>query len=154
DDLGRKVKQVTPDSAAMYYIWDGAGRLAGKLHTNGDQWVLTGFTYDHLGRVTAENDTNEMCGTGQGAEYQYVYDSVGSCPTGADCANLGGKLAYVKVKMWCDASKGDKTFDQETYYSYDNLGRLVKETIKDDGGRSDTLTYTYTKSGKLEKATF
>ena len=153
DDLGRKVKQVTPDAATTYYIYDAAGHMTSKVQTDGSNTLTTDYTYDYLGRITAEDDDNENCGTGQGAEYQYAYDSNSVCPTGVTCDNVGGRLVYVKVKMWCDSGESDKTFDQETYYSYDNLGRRVKETIQDDGGRSDTLQYTYTKSGQLEKTT-
>lgn len=152
DDLGRKVKQVTPDSGTTIYVWDEASRLITMKQALGDSGEVTHtYTYDLLGRPTGHDDDKQSCGASQGDEVQYSYDSGSSCPTGVTCNNTAGRLTWVKVKLWCDTGESDDTFDQTTYYSYDNFGRLEKQTIKDDGGvRSDVVEHTYTKNGVLK----
>jgi RHS repeat-associated protein len=47
----------------------------------------------------------------------------------------------------------DGSLDQETWYSYDDAGRLIDEYAKDDTGRSADHQYAWTKAGALTQAT-
>lgn len=155
DDLGRKVKQVTPDSGTTYYVYDASGNVTDIKEAATDATPIThSLTYDALDRVTAEDWGMNTCGVGEGAEIQYTYDDIsGSCGLGVGCANQDGRLAKVKTKMFCDSVAGDKTFDQTTTYSYDDAGRLVEETIQDDGGRNVEQLYARNKNGGLTQVT-
>lgn len=151
DDLGRKVKQITPDHGTSIYLYDEAGNLTFVALAS---TVERTFTYDTLNRLVEEDDDAEDCGAGQtDGEIVYVYDDYsGSCPSGPPsvaCENQAGRLAMVKTKMFCDDAESDDTFDQEVYYSYDDAGRLVEEAYLDDGGRDVRQTYAYDTNGNL-----
>jgi YD repeat-containing protein len=78
----------------------------------------------------------------------------GGCESNVEtCTNPSGRLVKVKTKFACDDSKGDDTFDQVTYFGYDDAGRTVKETIQDDGGRDITQSYGWDKNGKQTSVT-
>jgi len=55
--------------------------------------------------------------------------------------------------LLCDASPTDKTLDQETFYGYDDAGRLVSEEIDDDTGRTAQQNYAWDKNGNLTQVT-
>jgi len=152
DDLGRKVQQVTPDGGAHVMEYDEAGNLVKHVEAGGSADELTHtFTYDAQGRLTAEDyaGTGDKCFSLGGAEVQYTFDSDTSCPSGA-CSNVAGRLAMVKVKIACDDNDTvDDTFDQFTYFGYDDAGRIVKETIEDDASRSDVQNYTWNENSNL-----
>jgi RHS repeat-associated protein len=87
-----------------------------------------------------------------------VYDTLlGSgvfCPAGMACSRIGGRLAYVRAKLMCAASSaGDGTIDQETFYAYDDAGRVIREYVRDDTGRIADHVYTWTKSGEPASTT-
>ena len=146
DDLSRKVKQVTPDSGTTIYNYDEAGNLVTRIENQGGANEKTStFTYDWPNRRTAENTGDAACFTLGGAELQYSYDALPggtSCPSGSTCNLLSGRLAYVKAQMWCDDAKSDDQFDQATFYSYDEAGRIKQHTVSDDGGRVGKMSYT------------
>ncbi len=53
----------------------------------------------------------------------------------------------------CSTAYTDKTLDQETFYSYDDAGRIIREYIRDDTGRTAEHQYTWTKNGALAQTT-
>lgn len=153
DDMGRKVKQVTPDNGTSIMVYDPAGNLVTRVESFGsaDETTHT-FTYDSQDRLLTENFGDAACFSLGGAEIQYTYDTTSGCPTGA-CENVNGRLAQVKTKVACDDSRADDTFDQFTYFKYDDAGRTTKETITDDGGRDITQSYAWDKNGNPASVT-
>ena len=150
DDMNRKVKQITPDSGTTLYLYDQAGNLTTMI----ENWSYVAggiehtFTYDCMNRLTAADYGAIDCGDDQGPEIQYTYDVVAAgCPGGAQCTNQAGRLALVKTKMFCDPSEGDDTFDQFTYFAYDDSGRVLEEYIEDDGSRLAISVYDWDKNG-------
>ncbi len=146
-DLVRKHR--SPDSGTTIYNYDEAGNVTTMKEAYGVGGSVTHtFTYDYMNRLTAANYGSITCGAQQGAEIQYIYDDYSSsCPQGVPCDNQDGRLAVVKTKMWCDTSEDDDTFDQFTYFSYDDAGRILSEYIRDDGTRSAVATYSWDKNG-------
>lgn len=55
--------------------------------------------------------------------------------------------------MWCKGSESDDTFDQETYYAYDDAGRRLQDFIQDDGGREAEVLFEWDKNGNNTKVT-
>jgi hypothetical protein len=51
----------------------------------------------------------------------------------------------------CSATYGDNALDQETFYSYDDAGRMIREYIRDDSGRIADHAYASTKNGALSQ---
>ncbi len=154
DDLGRKVKQVTPESGTTTYVYDPAGNLTTRIEDDGggDEKTNT-FKYDSLNRMSAADYGDADCFTLGDEEINYTYDSLTGCPAGT-CVNAVGRLLKVETLMACDDSEaGDDAFDQQTFYGYDNAGRVVQETIEDDGGRSAPQSYSWDKNGNNTKVT-
>ncbi len=52
----------------------------------------------------------------------------------------------METQLSCLDSEPDDAFGQQTYFGYDNAGRIVKETIEDDGGRSAPQSYEWDKN--------
>ena len=46
-----------------------------------------------------------------------------------------------------DTQSGDDALDQQSYYGYDDAGRTIYESIRDDGGRSADQNYEWDKNG-------
>lgn len=159
DDLGRRVKQVTPDAGTTLFLYDEAGNLTSQIENFGGANQSTStFTYDTLNRVTAWNTGDTDC-TGGGAEIQYTYDAlpVGeSCPSGSSCNQLAGRLAYVKAQIICDAALGDARFDQRTYYSYREGDLIAEHTVQDDSStpRVGRVVYTYDKNHNVTRVDY
>jgi hypothetical protein len=165
DDLGRTVKLTSPDmTRPILFIYDDAGRLSTKIEDVGDPILqkVHSFTYDLMNRpLTA--DYAGACPTGTPhAEIQQVYDALPSgvsCPVTGGCMRLGGRLAYVKTTLLCSSaySATDGSWDQETFYSYDDAGRMIREDIKYDGEYTapgtGTLCYTANAWSKLSRLT-
>lgn len=157
DDLGRLVQL---DGADFYgptmRVFDAANRIVTiNEATKSAGEVAHAFTYDNLGRPLVA-DYAGTCLTFNNPDITRVYDTLSggpSCPVGTSCTNLGGRLAYVKVKLMCQTSLADKTLEQETWYGYDAAGRLTHEYIKDDNGRTAAHVYAWTKNGALQQTT-
>jgi RHS repeat-associated protein len=152
DDFGRRVKQVSPDSGTTLWFYDEAGNLTRQIEADGTSGeVEHTFSFDPQYRPTDSDYEGVDCGLDQEPEIQRAYDALPagvSCPTGAACANLEGRLAYVKTMMFCDSGEADDTFDQETFYSYDDAGRVVETYVIDDGGRTAKTSYSWNKNSK------
>jgi RHS repeat-associated protein len=148
DDMRRTVAQVTREGGTSYMIYDEAGNLVRHVEAFGSAGEMSHlFTYDSQNRSLTEDYGDEPCFSLGGAEIQYTYDTTSGCPPGA-CENVAGRLAQVKTKVACDDSDtADDTFDQFTYFKYDDAGRTVKETITDDGGRNVSQNYAWDKNG-------
>jgi RHS repeat-associated protein len=170
DDLGRVVELDSPDLGAgpTLRVYDAANRLVTvkeALNTASERTHT--FTYDTLSRPL-EADYHGTCtdqSTGGQVNVPDIvrsYDALPSgvaCPTGVGCANTAGRLAYVKVKLMCAGAAGDDrnwTIEQETFYSYDAAGRIVREYITDDAAspaRVADQQYVWTKNGALAEVT-
>jgi RHS repeat-associated protein len=161
DDLGRVVKLVTVDKAfPTLTVYDNANRVVlidDRFGSGGPAGTHT-FAYDRLGRLLTAEYAETCAAITPQPEIRQVYDTlVGSgvsCPVGMTCSRIGGRLAYVRAKLMCAASSaGDGTIDQETFYAYDDAGRVTREYIRDDTGRIADHVYTWTKSGELASMT-
>lgn len=154
DDMDRRVRRNAPDGGNTLWAYDAAGRITERNEAYGSgASELHAFSFDHLDRPLTE-DYLSSCGAGATPEVEYTYDAPPvTCPSGAGCLRTGGRLAYVKTSLFCSTSLTDKSFDQETFYSYDDAGRLIGEYIRDDGGRVATQTHTWSKTGALESTT-
>jgi RHS repeat-associated protein len=162
DDLGRLVKLTSPDlSGPTVRVYDAAGRMTTMVEVLGggaNQQTHT-FTYDNLGRRLVDDYQGACATTGTPhAEIQRTYDALPTgvtCPVTGGCTNLAGRLSYVKTILMCSNtySATDGSLDQETFYSYDDNGRVIEEYISDDAGRTADNKFTYTKNGALSKVT-
>ncbi|MGE0550196.1 MAG: hypothetical protein AB7O24_10095 [Kofleriaceae bacterium] len=157
DDLGRVVKLVSPDMTyPVINVYDAANRLTTKVEGlgGGAAQRTHSFSYDQLSRPLNNNYSGWLCGGTAHDEIQRVYDTApGLCPISGGCNNTEGRLAYEKVMLLCDTSLGDRSIDQETYYSYDDAGRVVREHIEDDTHRVAAHEYAWTKNGALSEVT-
>jgi YD repeat-containing protein len=163
DDLGRTVKLTSPDlQYPTLYLYDSGSRVTSVVEGFGGgtaQRTHT-FTYDHLGRRRSA-DYAGVCPQGTAypeieTHYDRALDRSGapSCPAGMTCARTGGRVAYVKVTLTCSSAYlDDGALDQETWFSYDDAGRVVREYVKDDSGRVADHHYAWTKAGRLQQTT-
>jgi RHS repeat-associated protein len=150
DDLGRPVRQVSPDQASMNL--DRSFTALSRVESETNLMQTRRFTYDPLGRPLTAEDVGG-CGLTPQPEAEYVYDALQgrTCPSAQGCFNLRGRLAYSRITLTCGGPDG--TLDQETFYSYDPAGRLIGEYIRDDTGRVADQTYEWTKNGTLAQVT-
>jgi RHS repeat-associated protein len=168
DDLGRVVKLISPDmSFPTVRIYDNADRVRTVIEAQSGVPGLErvhSYSYDRLGRVVSADmaDLSQLAGNcldpGGHAETAEQYDlakdpgGAPSCPAGASCSRTGGRLAYVKQILMCSSdlvTYPDGSIDQETWYGYDDAGRVIREYIKDDTGRVANHAFTWTKNGDL-----
>lgn len=152
DDLGRTVKLVSADmSYPTLFLYDDANRMTSKIEAfgGGASQLTHSFTHDNADR-RLNTDYAGVCPTGTPqAEVQRVYDAPPvTCPVVGGCLRTGGRLAYVKTKLICSSaySATDGSWDQQTFYSYDDLsrpvdaGRMIREDIVYDGTLSGPST--------------
>jgi len=161
DDLGRVVRLTSVDmDAPRLQAYDASSRLTTVVDGYGlATQQIHAFTFDNLGRPLTDDlavGTSEgICpdATSNPPEIERIYDAPPTCPLEAQdetCDHTGGRLAYVRVRLMCNATLGaDKALDQETFYSYDSAGRVIKEFIRDDAGREAYHAYLWTKGGAL-----
>ena len=158
DDLGRMVKLDGVDFpfGPTLRVFNAASQLTNIKEAQGSIYEAAHtFTFDNLGRPLVANYAG-TCQTFNNPDLSRYYDAVPpgtTCPSGATCTNLGGRLAYVKVKLMCQTSLADKTLEQETWYGYDAAGRVTHEYIKDDNGRTAAHVYAWTKNGAMKEVT-
>ena len=162
DDLGRVVKIISPDiKYPVLRIYDAASRVSQVIESFGNPSgsMTHSFVYDKLGRQTGV-DYAGFCPNDNGKAFDELtrqYDALSgvTCPAGMTCSRLGGKLAYVKISIGCSSAfhATDGSLDQETFYAYDDAGRMIREYIRDDAGRVADHVFTWTKNGALATST-
>lgn len=162
DDLGRIVQVVSPDMAAPRdQLYDEASRMTTIIDAYANAAQEThGFTFDNMGRpldadFAIGSDFGTCLGSTNPPEIQRVYDAPPvTCPISGGCNRTEGRLAYEKVRLMCStALGGDNSLDQETFYSYDDAGRVIREYIRDDASRVATHAFVWTKNGALQQVT-
>ena len=159
DDFGRMVRLESPDihntspSLPMLRLYDGDSLLTTIRENHGGSPAQHVFAYDRAGRRLTV-DLHGGCSGTPVTETTYAYDAPPvTCPISGGCLHTNGRLAYIKSSLMCASSYDDKSLDQETFYSYDPAGRVIREYIRDDGGRVAEQAYTWTKIGALETTT-
>lgn len=154
DDLGRKVETSTADGGTDLRVYNADGSLATLIEASGSTGALAhSYTFDNLRRQLTI-DYAGSCGAGAPVETSFVYDAPPvACPSGVGCARTAGKLAYVRTTLLCGSTYADNALDQETFYSYDDGGRMIREYIRDDSGRVASHAYTWTRRGALSQVT-
>ena len=159
DDLGRSGQALGPTSAATRRCASTTPRTGSctinEAVGSGVRTTHT-FTFDNLGRPLVANYAG-TCHDRQTIPTSRASTTASAgrraARRGTSCTNLGGRLAYVKVKLMCQTSLADKTLEQETWYGYDAAGRLTHEYISDDNGRTAAHVYAWTKNGALQQTT-
>jgi YD repeat-containing protein len=156
DDLGRLTRRFNPDSGTTFYVYDAASRLITVVEGYGSTDQVThSFSYDNIGRKLTEDYNSESCSGTNPVEVQYTYDALPTgvtCPTGATCTRLNGRLAYIKEVLMC-TSTSPFHLDQETFYGYDDAGRLISEEVDDPSPRTAQTGYTWDKNSNLTQVT-
>jgi len=152
DDLGRRTTNISPDSGTTVHAYDAASRRVSTIEAKDTvEQVTHTFQFDNLGRKLVEDYGSETCG-GNPIDVEYNYDSlpVGvNCPSGAVCTRTAGRLARVKTFLLCAGATG---IFQETFYGYDDAGRLVSEFSSDNSPRTALQTYAWDKNGNMTAA--
>jgi RHS repeat-associated protein len=150
DDLGRPVRQVSPDETSMNV--DRTFNPLSLVEAETSPMQTRRFTYDPMGRLLTANYDGHCGDATLRPEVEHRYDGLGSlaCPNAAGCHNLKGRLAHTRITLTCSSEfTDDGALDQQTFYSYDAAGRLVGEYIRDDRNRVADQTYAWTKGGAL-----
>ncbi|MDQ3298629.1 MAG: RHS repeat-associated core domain-containing protein, partial [Myxococcota bacterium] len=159
DDRGFTVRLESPDLGGYptVRVYDEANRLSAyKERVGGTGSQTHSYYYDQVRRTTAIDYQGYCAGSAALPEIEYTYDAMPSgitCPITGGCNRILGRLAYVKVTLMCSTAYTDKTLDQETFYSYDDAGRIIREYIRDDTGRTAEHQFTWTKNGALAQTT-
>jgi hypothetical protein len=153
DDLQRRTSMLSPDSGTTTYVYDAASRRTTQVEASGTTDALTRtYTFDNIGRTLTES-SGTTC-SGSVTDVQSTYDALPGgvgCPSGASCTRLGGRLAHVKTFLLCSGIVGGPVSPiyQETFYGYDDSGRLISEYIGDSTGRTAQQNYSWDKNGNL-----
>ncbi len=109
------------------YLYDLVGNIASVTEPNG---VVTTYSYNKLNRLTDEVVKN-AAGTTL-ASYSYTLD------------NAGNRTGVTETQLLPNGTVNTRT----VAYTYDNLYRLLSETISGDSqGGNGTITYTYYLTG-------
>ncbi|WP_027399036.1 RHS repeat-associated core domain-containing protein [Anaerovorax odorimutans] len=132
---------------------DKYGRLIKQGRSNNGKEVFSTFVYNYLGEVIKENSARaneESYPEDFTTKYKYAhdgkvikkYDVLGNfITTGYDAA--GRKISQTDAKS--NASGGS----YRTLYTYDTLGRLIKEETPFTAGAASVTKYYYDKNGNL-----
>ena len=109
------------------YLYDLVGNIASVTEPNG---VVTTYSYNSLNRLTDEVVKNAV-GTTL-ASYSYTLD------------NAGNRTGVTETQLLPNGTVNTRT----VAYQYDNLYRLLSETISGDSqGGNGTVSYTYDLTG-------
>ena len=125
DNLNRLVSTASPDTGTTTYTYDNNGNILTKTDANG---LMTTYTYDELNRRMSIQFPDAA------QDIYYYYDD-------PEATNAKGRLTLI-----ADLS-GD------TWYDYDSMGRVVKETKKINNILYRT-EYTYDLHGNLLTITY
>jgi RHS repeat-associated protein len=125
DSLNRLISTTSPDTGTTTYSYDPNGNLISKTDANG---VTITYTYDALNRLTAiqfPDPTQNITYTYDDTQYQ---NSIGRLTSMTDPSGT-------------------------TWYDYDKMGRVIKETKQIDGLYYRTQ-YSYDLNGNLKTVTY
>ncbi|MGW5768767.1 LamG-like jellyroll fold domain-containing protein [Streptomyces longwoodensis] len=134
--VGLVLTQSTPGGAKTSYRYYPNGDLAEVTSPSG---LATSYTYDGLGRKTAEKQVSDSFPDGVTTAYRYDHASHVVTESGASVKNeISGTTHTAQITR-----------------SYDEDGNLLSETTKDiTGGDSErTTTYHYDTHGLIDTAT-
>ncbi|MBI5055220.1 MAG: RHS domain-containing protein [Nitrospirae bacterium] len=123
DNLNRLISNTSPDTGTTTYTFDASGNMITKTDANG---TATTYAYDALNRQTATQFPDSI------QNIAYTYDN---------CLNGKGRLC-----MMTDPSG-------TTWYDYDKMGRVTKETRKVNNIIYRT-EYTYDLNGNVLTITY
>jgi len=161
DSMGRLSKETQTSGATLEYGYDNAGNLTTLKVTNTQGEVdTTTYTYDKLNRLSSVSSN-------AGEVTSYRYDAVGNqseisysngnkADYGYDALNRLTSITHKNAQDTTLASftytlspMGERTQIAEpnrtSSYRYDDLGRLVEESISDAKNGDYTASYTYDK---------
>lgn len=122
DSLSQLTSATNPESGTILYAYDANGNLATKTAplpnaTTGSPTVTATNTYDQLNRLTSKTYSD-----GTTPANYYHYDVAPSTGT-ANLTNLVGRLV-TSSNQYGGGTSGQAT---ATYYSYDAMGRVIRE---------------------------
>lgn len=125
DSLGRLTSETHPESGTAGYVYDSNSNITRKTDSRA---IVTDGSYDALDRVAAKSYSD---GT---PAVTYFYD--GANPIGLTSQNPKGRLTGISTQRLKEA------------YSYDKIGRLIKEAKEIDGQRFE-ISYAYDLAGNI-----
>lgn len=129
DSANQPVSMTDPMGHVTHRTFDTAGRLASVTNALGH---ATSYRYDDKGRLVEQTDA-------KGGINRFEYDKSGRLRKTIDCSGNATKYRYdergrVAAVIATDAAPGE-----QTVYTYDALGRLVKLTRP--GGTAESYIY-------------
>jgi RHS repeat-associated protein len=141
DAAGRRVSETDQAGKTTRFAYDGLDRLTSVTQRQGPTDLVTSYEYDDLGNRRLQRDANTH-------ETRFEYD------------RIGREIARILP----DGKREEKTYDdvgnltrkldfagRETLYGYDEVNRLRSRTYT--GAPSENVSFTYTKTGRLETVT-
>ncbi len=153
DDMGRMVSRKNADGGRTNFAYDEAGNVVMRVDGVGADEKTTRFAYDLANRLISVDTEEDDCPLASEPETKFTWDALpsgASCPQGSSCDLLEGRLAHVKTRLYCADWLGDRTFDQQTFYSYAVRGRVKETTFKrDDSAPPSRVGYAYDQNGNM-----
>lgn len=125
DSASRLISEVHPESGTAGYTYNSNSNL---IDSTDAEAVHAHFTYDSLNRTTSVSYSDSTPGI------SYYYD--GENPLEIPCQNPIGRLTGISTQRIKEA------------FSYDTMGRLIKE-IKEIDGQSFEIFFAYDLAGNL-----
>jgi RHS repeat-associated protein len=134
DTAGRLVESVAPNGSYTVYQYDLLDRVTNRLIYAQDSMLLARYsTAYNAFNMTAQTDANTNT-TSFASDWagRLIYEyGPGATATRAQTQYLYNDLSQVSERRtWFGANATDYT---ATVYAYDNLGRVVSETVRDSG---------------------
>jgi RHS repeat-associated protein len=140
DSWGRKVRTDDPDMGSWHYHYNHYGELIEQTDAMGHRFV---FDYDALGRMLRRYspDDGTSCWQYGSTEQRHAHAS----------GKLLHKAVYAARDVVC--SKPQASPDSQTYYTYDEQGRVstISRLVK---GQRFTETMGYNALGQLSEVTY
>jgi RHS repeat-associated protein/uncharacterized repeat protein (TIGR01451 family) len=163
DKRDRLLSKATP-FGTLTYTYDPAGNILSLSSSNAGGAAMT-YSYDPLGRLSSVNDVSGTTG--------YTYDAVGNlgsftspngistvytynprnrltqmhstCTTGASCSTPGMAISSYSYTLGAAGNRlaVSELSGRTVNYVYDDLYRLVSETISGAPSQNGTISYQY-----------
>jgi YD repeat-containing protein len=144
--FGELIQSDSVDAGRRQFVYNDRGLLTEAGEPDGTR---TEFEYDRAGRIsTLQRDAAGMGPSWLRDGQTFHWDAVPSgytCPAGATCANLAGRLAAVR-SQWAFGE-----FD--TMYGYTAAGELADESLL-GAGAPVTTNYEYDAAGRLTRIVY